>query len=542
MAEASFPAGLEDFVADLQSAWRERSDIELKARGAAITQASDDRRSADRDILDRILERAAVSGAIDPRALTRGLYHGEISDLLDALVRSFDRRVVGDIWLWTMRASMRAPILRKIEKEGRLPELLADASAIATDQPGEKLRALLAGTATPDLSEGDLYDARPETILRHIAQLREWRQALDWLDGLPRFAVNSNGATRSIAVLERIADCDKMLARGFVGRARQLERLRQFLLAPIANDGSIPVMQVTGLGGIGKSTLLAKLMREAFAGPLFREAIPIKIDFDRLSFRAGGEEALSFEVSRQLGLAEPSTTGEFASLRATQQSNTLLSDANSPAASLRSAEEFGLSVRDVVIREGLDRRPVTLILDTFEEWQRPARQWAMSAAAGGNLDRLIEWARGLRSKMGLHGLRIIMSGRVTPSVKLPNFRREKPVRLGPLPVADRLTLLRGYGFNRKECDRISAISGGNPLSLHLAAKQLKGVPADEREAFLESSSSGMKSSASLGPPRSNMTTLKPRWVSARAAVDPPAPLPTIRTSGLSITGIPHSPR
>lgn len=485
MTNATLPDALEQLMQEFRQAWDGRSDAERRSREEEIEASLRHRATEHRKRIDRMLDRAAVSGAVDPRHLATGLGAIDTQAALDEVVRGFDRRVVGDVWLWSMRASLRTPLLLNITADRtRLNEVLRDAAVVKTDAAGLKLRSLLGGTI-PDISLSSERYPDPDEVCDRLASLQEWRQALDWVAPLPGFDAQAKEAAHSIAVLQRLAEWDRMLARGFVGRERQLQRLREFSFAPVEPGGPIPLIHVSGIGGAGKSTILAKLMRSCTETALTNGPFFIKIDFDQLSLRAGGEEALSFEVSRQLGLADWSAMGRFGSLRSEQQSRSHQADGFIIEKGLRSAEEFAEQAMNVVFDLGLDQRPVVLILDTFEEWQRPARDWEESAAAGGNIERLVEWIRGLRTKMGLNCLRIILSGRNQVDIADSRLRRSRRITLGPLPLTDRRKLLRRYRFTAQEVDQIARIAGGIPLSLHLAAMQLEGLSTKDRDAFLK---------------------------------------------------------
>jgi hypothetical protein len=134
------------------------------------------------------------------------------------------------------------------------------------------------------------------------------------------------------------------------------------------------------------------------------------------------------------------------------------------------------------------RGQVLLLLDTFEEWRRPGSE---PQAPSQRLVRLVDWLGTLKSQMGLTGLRVIVSGRVTLDKDVPVLMLRRPIRLKGIGRPQAKKMLRGRGLTSREADRLLELIGGGsdrkwiPLTLHIAERMVRDLEPDERERFLE---------------------------------------------------------
>ena len=141
---------------------------------------------------------------------------------------------------------------------------------------------------------------------------------------------------------------------------------------------AVPLLPVIGMGGVGKSTLLGTFI-QPYLGRIARATRPARPLSSSTSTgfcsALSAELELSFELTRQLGLAAPIAAADFSALRyqvqtEQQQSGSKASQAG-PAPRARPARRPASKRDGVLVRmHELDHRPVILVLDTFEEWQR----------------------------------------------------------------------------------------------------------------------------------------------------------------------------
>lgn len=485
--QSSIEEALDAFADEIEAAWAVRSDAEKELRLRQVARSTTPPTDIDRAKLRRILERAAVSGSVEPFDLTAGLDIQRPEEAFDVLVRSFDRKLTGERWRWTLRSMARTPILLRLRSEGRLADVVNEVATIPTDVAGTRLRDLLSGRGSP-ASELDLSELTRDQALAIQEELIEWAQALEWLKNVAEFVSSRSRVERHLALTQAFLNGDRLLARGFAGRERELNTLADFIFAsPSSPSVRLPLIELEGLGGSGKSTLLAKLERTCARRIAEGGVVLIHLDMDRISLQLGGELELTFEVTRQIGLRHPAAADQLEALRAQARTGrTALAEESSDAAEVAAsrqvtAADFQLQAASVVIEHGLERRPVVLILDTYEEWQRG------EAAAAGRSEReggIADWLKGLRNRMRLRGLRVIVSGRAPAGPDDSAIEHFKPISLKPLRMADRIRLLAHYQLERDVARRAARLAGGNPLSLHLAARHLEHMDPEEREQFL----------------------------------------------------------
>ena len=509
---ASLPpgtAGLSAFQRAVKEAWNQRSDGEKEAWRADCQSMATAPEAASSERLEVALvrQRGALSGWVEPLDLLRGLTVENHHALLDSIAISFDRSRAGGGWRWQMRAGARASVFRGLVDPGDaiftadLDAAVADAGTVPTDLAGEQLRTIVAARGLLDPAALAVHPG--EAADERRARLEAMLQALGWAGvaaaqkAFPPEPVQAarDEVRRALATAICSSNCTRLLEAGFYGYERELARLRAFAVATF--DGhQVPILPLEGVGGAGKSTLLAALVRSeleqddpAGAGP-----IVVQADFDRLIFRNGGELELSFEVARQIGVQVPEVDRPLRGLADDKlaQRASLSEEMNQEGAALESliriAASFDYEAGNILRSHGVDKRPVLLLLDTFEEWRRPGSE---PQAPSHRLVRLVDWIGTLKSQMGLTGLRVIVSGRVTLDSFAPVLRPMRPIRLKGIDRRQAKKLLRGRGLSSGEADRLLELIGGGsakrwiPLTLHIAERMVRDLEPEERERFLE---------------------------------------------------------
>jgi hypothetical protein len=196
------------------------------------------------------------------------------------------------------------------------------------------------------------------------------------------------------ATLERRLRDDELdrLSRHMVGREPELARLASFFRSAWSAPGHLlPVCRVDGIGGVGKSTLIAAFMRSGIPH-VESEAITLWIDYDRLRIRPSDVRSVLIEIARQLEWAESSWGAKLREFRRGAHLHTAESARNrrSPplAQNLRTLSEMGeeegplpdsvdtrasadqLASTIFEVAKGPLKRPVLLVLDTLEQLER----------------------------------------------------------------------------------------------------------------------------------------------------------------------------
>lgn len=467
-------------------AWSARPPAEIAAFAARLSPEKDPgpRHKEPSPDIERIRTIAAVSGAVRPASLVPDQADpGQAAGLLGTIAEDFDRSVLGGHMTWTLRLQPRSAILRRLRDDPtELAHVLQLAGRIKTDPAGQVLRRLLGQMAAPGDGAPAIPDARADASDADVAQALIW--AADFGDFDADLA-RATGRVHTRTILESYAG---LLKHGLVGRDLAQSLVEAFMEAPPdTNDPTIPILVLTGIGGVGKSTLLAEILRPRLTALLAGEAVPavVVMDLDRVAFRPHAEAELSYEVSRQLEPFWPELAKPMAEARAQEtefrfERREFAAGASPDSeTSSRSAYSFLWRMRELLAGSARSREPVTLILDTFEEWQRtrpfpgPRESWNNPEYA------MVEWLRGLRDSMGLVGLRVVVSGRARLDAA-PN----EEIQLGDLDDDAASELLMRLGVRPGVAPRLQALVGGNPLSLHVAARFVGRLSAEEREAFL----------------------------------------------------------
>ncbi|MEV4131720.1 ATP-binding protein [Dactylosporangium sp. NPDC049742] len=430
------------------------------------------------DAVRLLRQRAALSGAVAPRDLLRGVAEADRDRLLDLLAPQFDRASLSEGWRWTLRSGPRQEVLARLAADGTVRDAADDVADVPTDAAGDLLRDL----ARRDRTErgAALAGAAPGTAVQALA----WALPLGGLSG-------HLAEARRQARLRAIANGYQVLVQhGVFGRDADLARLRAFADAPAEDRDPLPLLSIVGVGGSGKSTLLAsfiapyldRMARGDETGPAV-----VVIDFDRVLFRADAELELSYEVTRQLGAAAPVASADFSALRfqhrvARREAgfDRYRGSAHLFAESMsHSVSTFEYDASEIIGLHRLDQRPVLLVLDTFEEWQREHRYTSRWSDAE---FRILDWVHQLRSGMGLAGLRVVVSGRA----ELSTVRNvvQSVVPLGDLDRSDAAAVLHAQRIDQPAACALADIVGGNPLTLRVAARFYKRLSVAARTDFL----------------------------------------------------------
>lgn len=432
---------------------------------------------------DRVRAIAAVSGALRPSALIADQDPSDGAKLLGTIADEFDRSVVAGHMTWTLRLQPRSAVLRRLrDNRTELADVLGQATRIETDPAGRLLRRLL--ELTPDHWHGGQL---PHEVTAGASNA-DLAQVLLWAADFGDFGADLERATTRAHTETILNSYAGLLKNGLVGRVQAKSQVEAFMDVPRkTEDWNVPILTLTGIGGVGKSTLLADILRPRLTALLSGAGTPavVVIDLDRLAFRPHAETELSYEVSRQLEVAWPELARKMAEARAGETELRLerreFAAGASPDAetSSRSGSSFEWRIREVLRGSARGTEPVTLILDTLEEWQR-TRPFAGPRDSWNNPEYVMtEWLQGLRYNMGLEGLRVIVSGRAQFG-SVPGG----DIELSDLDPPSARELLVRLGIEDEAAPRLEAMVGGNPLSLLVAARFVRRLKASERESFL----------------------------------------------------------
>ena len=299
--------------------------------------------------------------------------------------------------------------------------------------------------------------------------LRAVRAVMSWMG--PDAEVSGHSAAQYGADAERrrITGALRSTLDGMViGRESLLDDLGRSVV-----DATSPQV-VWGVGGIGKSTVLAELLlRRLPQGMRFAY-----LNFDRGLVDARRPHALLEEIVWQLQQLNP----ELASSELDEWMRTLRAEADRSTGLLDAASESAVADADVSEKAlfslraipSFDELPVVVALDSYEELQR--RSVGDSYRVWDLVDRLV-------SVMGTWSF--IAAGRA----RIPEAAQARHVHLDELDRADALALLRSHlGDNPRPdalLEQVVDLVRANPLSLRLAAQVLRHSSIDDVNQLLE---------------------------------------------------------
>jgi tetratricopeptide (TPR) repeat protein len=311
-----------------------------------------------------------------------------------------------------------------------------------------------------------------------VASLDVWRWATEAiaLAGLSqRYEVTpSRDLIESrLSVLELTRAARKLLVGGFVGRKAELARLRDYCLASTSDSRlKDPPMLVYGIGGIGKSTLIARFVMDLVAAPDRTVTTAwAYLDLDRPTLSSFEPTVLLRDIARQLA-------AQFSEGRRVLQRSQMVEQYRAMGSGLESADtaiSFRAAALDLAgaLRQlGCGR--LVVVLDTFEEAERRGRR---------TCDQILELFAVLASE--LSELKLVVSGRAPARTAAHPDRPDRQLELEPFHGDEAVDLLRH--LTRREADLagvppplfddalardVVRLVGGIPLTLRLAARVL----------------------------------------------------------------------
>jgi hypothetical protein len=435
---------------------------------------------------DRVKLTAAIATHFDPIQVldAESLINDDRIEGIDGLAAVCDEVEVpgGGYRHWSIRPDARRSLLRTLADRPDL-ETLLDSIDIPADD-------LFAGYLRDGLRGEDLGELIPPDPVPFGAgapvDLDVLLRAVRFLENLPRVRTQTADLERRVRRQIALTEADKALqavvpAR-LVGREREYAALIEYRATVLATDRDwVPSFVLVGPGGVGKSALVSKFVSDERHRP---GAAPlIYLDFDRATLIDVTPLDLTFEFTRQLGLAEfalDQTLSEFRersrSLLGGRENLNIDIGAGASSAALR---ELGSLLSGWPHRTA----PVTVVLDTFEE---------VAIRGVTPVRDVLEWVAELRNTVQLPQIHLIVCGRavVPDAPHLPpeevramfNVQREWP--LEDLATDQAVELLAELGVDAVLAQRFAPVFGGNPLVLKLIRRFVAANDPAEVEQLL----------------------------------------------------------
>ncbi|GHG18300.1 trypsin-like peptidase domain-containing protein [Streptomyces zaomyceticus] len=391
---------------------------------------------------------------------------------------------------WILKPELRDATLAGLAGPAAALDALRTNIGLRPEGPGPERTALAL------LTGAGLPPAYPRGHARDdVEELSDTLQAVLWLSRVP----GVTGLPPVDEVQHRLESARLLqpmhrLIRGtFHGRAAELDSLHAYIALP--EEPAEPPVLLHGVGGIGKSTLLARFLVDALAAA--PAGFPFAyIDFARPTLSVHEPATVIAEMARQLGVHHPALRASFEALAdecertaAVQRGErneldelhqlagtraTLARDYSSDFHARASAREQELAHRIASLvaeavrpAPGGTAPPLVVVVDSFEEAQYRgspviARMWAIWTALRAAYSRL----------------RFIVSGRA-PIDHPARVLTPRTMEIGELDRQASVDLLMSSGVRDETlaedlADRI----GGHPLSLRLAARTAVAVGTD----------------------------------------------------------------
>ncbi len=425
-----------------------------------------------------------------------------LTDIVGMEVNHNKEGASGDTVFLSLRDNVRIATLALLVQEGKIDAALQVNAAIAFDEHNvlQKMLTSCLQKKTPDIS------------VLNLEELNALIQVAAWLKNLPGygFLPAAEGLHARIELQEMLTSLrhltgvyEKGVFRStFKGRIQETTALRAYvgvapprsLLESVSRHiGSISdsifsnskhPMLIFGVGGIGKSTLLAHFILEHFEAHLQDRFPFVYLDFDRPQLNALEPETLLIEAARQLSIQYRDLPHLSASFHAffekwNQAYDSLVDNSSSETFILRSLESSQQKEEDRVGIQGefldlvsrlaeVGSKPFLVVLDTFEEVQYKGVDYVNS---------LYDFMSRLRDKYSR--LRVVIAGRA-PITHLKTTQLE----LGDLDREAAAGYLEKCGVTDTAITKnIAAIIGGNPLTLKLAAELVKSFGEKELKSL-----------------------------------------------------------
>jgi hypothetical protein len=418
-------------------------------------------------------DRVAFVSAFDPTTLRSNRSKRDAQLVAEFIAEDCEPVSGPDGQRWRLVLPVRKAVIERATPHG-LKALVAASRRTGADDPLVEAAARITRGAFGDVTKMTTVELRAMCV------------AATWFPATVRVPDIATLLSR-IAVLELQEPLRMLVRDGFVGRRKELARLRRYILM---SDDPRP-LAIFGTGGVGKSTLLAKAVLSASDRP--QPPVVAYMTFDRPELRADQPLTLIAEAARQLSAV---TTGESQELalkverqardsnrRATaalvSRSHVTTSTRTAKRDSQQDLSKLAWQYADIVRRSHPDSR-ILWVLDTFEVAQRIGDVAVASA---------FELIDAVREDLG-PGFRVVIAGRIAI-----DDRRIQSIRLEGLdPLTARSLLDRevsGLGLTDAYLDAVLDQLGTNPLSVRLAGellrregrKGLRGAEARRRLLF-----------------------------------------------------------
>lgn len=385
------------------------------------------------------------------------------------LEASFQNKKTGR---YSLKDFRRKEILQKLSANGEISSFLAKQKQQTADANQQLFEAVLKGES-------------PQISQLTLSQLVMLARITDWLEGT-KTSLPPKAEINSLIKREELLRPFRKLTENFQGRQKRLDQITEYvdwlpqrtligkaqqLIRQTINWFEKPPLLISGIGGIGKSTLIAKFILQHAEQDATRKIPFIYLDFDRPGLSISEPMQLAAEGMRQLKLQFPDRAGLFDDIR--RDILTYL-ERGQGGAQVKKAPATRGATRGIILEaihrqylsrfeEDLNRIniPVLVVLDSFEE--------AQYRATFSELNNLFQFLQEVAE--AVPRFRPVIIGR--SDLVVASFKFEK-MYLESFDEQAARGYLKALGVKDESVARqIASKLGGNPLTLQLAAQIVK---------------------------------------------------------------------
>ncbi|MFE5910652.1 trypsin-like peptidase domain-containing protein [Streptomyces wedmorensis] len=401
--------------------------------------------------------------------------------------------------VWTLKPEVRDAALAGLAGPASALRVLRSNIGLRPPGPGPEraaLALLTGGLPVGTEAAGHPLDGLPPPPVQDpVEELSDTLQAVLWLSRVPGVTglPAADDVQHRLEKARLLQPMHRLIRGTFHGRTAELDALHAYLALP--EEPAEPPVLLYGVGGMGKSTLLAKFLVDALAAS--PDGFPFAyIDFARPTLSIHEPATVIAEAARQLGIQFPALRAEFDALAdecertaAVQRGErnelddlyqlagaraTMGRDYSADFHARASAREQELADRAASLvaeavrpAPGEMAPPFLVVVDSFEEAQYRgspvmARMWAIWTALRAAYSRL----------------RFIVSGRA-PIDHPARILTPRSMELTELDHHASVDLLMSSGVDDEPlAEALADRIGGHPLSLRLAARTAVALGTD----------------------------------------------------------------
>lgn len=360
---------------------------------------------------------------------------------------------------------LRIDILNKLDKNDELKKTINQLKTESTDFVQKLLTQYIQNEAPP-------------LEKQNINELAASFNISKWLEET-HVTVPSKDEIKSFINQKQLLTPFELLTTNFQGRKKELARLSDYvdwlpkdnmisssykMFRNIINWHEKPPLMISGIGGVGKSTLIAKFILDHFKYRNKTKLPFIYLDLDKTGLSLNDPLALFIEGLNQIGIQFPTYKKQIQEIK-----NFILSIGSKNINQLESKRSRS-GQRQFLIEEVIHKyklplneldRPVLLVLDSFEEVQY--------RATTSELFSLIDFFAEVSSI--IPRIRMVIVGRSELLISQYEFEN---IQLKEFDRQSAVAFLKSLGILNEQL-RIQLVKkfGGNPLTLELVASVIQ---------------------------------------------------------------------